>query len=58
MVELELEAFWSTRTYVTYVAKGGLRSLLRTTDAALLEVASVEDSVQNQYGRPACDPPR
>ena len=39
-------------------SQGGLRSLLRTTGPALLEVASVEDSIRNQYGRPACDPPR
>ena len=42
----------------TLASQGGLRSLLRTTGPALLEVASVEDSIQNQYGRPACDPPR
>ena len=42
----------------TLASQGGLRSLLRTTGPALLEVASVEDSIQNQYGRPTCDPPR
>ena len=42
----------------TLASQGGLRSLLSTTDPALLEVASVEDSVQNRDGRPASDPPR
>ena len=37
--------------YVTYVAKGGLRSLLSTTDPTILEVASVEDCVPNRDGR-------
>ena len=42
----------------TLASQGGLRSLLSTTTPALLEVASVEDSVQNRDGRPASDPPR
>ena len=40
------------------VCQGGPPSLLSTTSPALLEVASVEDSVQNRDGRPASDPPR
>ena len=42
----------------TLASQGGLRSLLRTIGPALMEVASVEDSIQSQYGRPACDAPR
>ena len=47
------------RVRVSKSAKGGLRSLLAAAhDGPLLYVASVEDSVQNQYGRGgACDPP-
>ena len=55
------------RTYITHpepaevtvsVCQGGPPSLLSTPGPALLEVASVEDSVQNRDGRPASDPPR
>ena len=48
------------RTYVTPPEPQPRRASIAAEhdDAALLEVASVEDSVQNRDGRPASDPPR
>ena len=48
------------RTYVTQPMSQPRRASIAAEHAGNidLEVASVEDSVQNQYGRPACDPPR
>ena len=50
----------NVRTYVTHPLSQPRRASIAAEhdDAALLEVASVEDSVQNRDGRPASDPLR